>query len=52
LLLLFSFGKILSTTDPAFVQTFAPFASTVSTTYDASYFYQLTGVAHTMVWHF
>ena len=53
LVTLFSFGKkILSTTDPAFVQTaFAPFASTVSTTYDASYFYvNSTGLGvHTMM---
>jgi hypothetical protein len=53
LITLFSFGKkALSTTDPAFVQTaFAPFASTVSTTYDASYFYvNSAGIGdHTMM---
>ena len=38
---LFSFAKkSLSTTDPAFVTSaFAPFTSTVSTNYDANYFY-------------
>lgn len=50
---LFSFAKkILSTTDPAFVASaFAPFASTVSTTYDANYFYvNSTGIPnHTMM---
>ena len=50
---LFSFAKkTLSTTDPAFVASaFAPFASTVSTTYDANYFYvNSTGIAnHTMM---
>ena len=50
---LFSFAKkVLSTTDPAFVASaFAPFASTVSTTYDANYFYvNSTGIPnHTMM---
>ncbi len=50
---LFSFTKkVLSTTNPAFVATaFAPFASTVSTTYDASYFYvNSAGIGeHTMM---
>ncbi|WP_395061854.1 T9SS type A sorting domain-containing protein [Flavobacterium sp.] len=50
---LFSFAKkTLSTTDPLFVASaFAPFASTVSTTYDANYFYvNSTGIAnHTMM---
>jgi YHYH protein len=50
---LFSFAKnTLSTTDPAFVTSaFAPFASTVSTTYDANYFYvNSTGIPnHTMM---
>jgi hypothetical protein len=50
---LFSFAKkTLSTTDPAFVASaFAPFSSTVSTTYDANYFYvNSTGIAnHTMM---
>lgn len=50
---LFSFAKkTLSTTDPAFLTTaFAPFASTVSTTYDANYFYvNSTGIPnHTMM---
>jgi Secretion system C-terminal sorting domain/YHYH protein len=53
LVTLFSFGKkVLSTTDPAFVQTaFTPFATTLSTTYDANYFYvNSTGIgAHTMM---
>ena len=50
---LYSFTKkIFSTTDPAFVASaFAPFASTVSTTYDANYFYvNSTGIPnHTMM---
>ena len=50
---LYSFTKkTLSTTDPAFVASaFAPFASTVSTTYDANYFYvNSTGIPnHTMM---
>ncbi|MBC7523307.1 MAG: T9SS type A sorting domain-containing protein [Flavobacterium sp.] len=53
LLSLFSFAKnTLSTTDPAFLTAaFAPFASTVSTTYDANYFYvNSTGIPnHTMM---
>lgn len=50
---LFGFAKKpFSTTDPAFVQTaFAPFASTVSTTYDYNYFYvNSAGIGgHTMM---
>jgi Secretion system C-terminal sorting domain/YHYH protein len=50
---LFGFAKkAFSTTDPAFVATaFAPFASTVSTTYDATYFYvNSAGIGgHTMM---
>jgi len=53
LMTLFSFAKkTLSTTDPAFLTSaFAPFASTVSTTYDANYFYvNSTGIPnHTMM---
>ncbi len=53
LMTLFSFAKkVLSTTDPAFVATaFAPFSSTVSTTYDANYFYvNSAGIGgHTMM---
>ena len=50
---LFSFAKkTLSITDPAFLTSaFAPFSSTVSTTYDANYFYvNSTGIPnHTMM---
>ena len=50
---LFSFAKKTSTaTDPAFMTAaFAPFASTVSTSYDATYFYvNSTGIPnHTMM---
>jgi hypothetical protein len=50
---LFSFAKkAFSTTDPLFVASaFAPFASTVSTTYDTNYFYvNSTGIPnHTMM---
>ena len=50
---LFGFAKkAFSTTDPAFMASaFAPFASTVSTTYDASFFYvNSTGIPnHTMM---
>jgi hypothetical protein len=53
LITLFSFAKkVLSTTDPAFMTSaFAPFSSTVSTTYDANYFYvNSTGIPnHTMM---
>lgn len=53
LMTLFSFAKnTLSTTDPAFLTSaFAPFASKVSTTYDANYFYvNSTGIPkHTMM---
>jgi len=53
LMALFSFAKnTLSTTDPAFLTSaFAPFSSTVSTTYDANYFYvNSTGIPnHTMM---
>ena len=50
---LFGFAKkTFSTTDPAFLTSvFAPFASTVSTTYDANFFYvNSTGIPnHTMM---
>ena len=50
---LFGFAKkLLSTTDPAFVTAaFAPFASKVSTNYDANFFYvNTTGIpSHTMM---
>lgn len=40
LIVLYGFAKKTTTTDPAFVNSaFAPFKSTVSTSYDATYFY-------------